>query len=158
MQPETLKPLAQVILGYLGSYTWTILLQLVSTAQLTQAYKPFSFKKWKKDQEKKGLKERYNRYTDPFMIPVDRSVGNFIEWQIPFLSTLVLNAALNGPRDIWVGWIYVAIKFLYPVFALMGGLDHGKVVVTRPLIFLSTVPGYGVLMYYSWKILGAVLA
>jgi hypothetical protein len=99
-----------------------------------------------------GSKEKYNRFTDPIMLASDRSVGNFIEWQGIFLSLFWVNAILTG-KEMYLGWVYVGIRFLYPFLALAGGVTTKG---PQPLIFVATVPGYVVLGRLSYLIYQAL--
>ncbi|KAJ3402890.1 hypothetical protein HDV05_008192 [Chytridiales sp. JEL 0842] len=98
---------------------------------------------------------KLDRYNHPSMIVADRVVGNFLEWQMAFLVPFWLNAALRGGQDIWVGWIFVASRVIYPFLAVWGkGVTAAG---PQPVILLTTVPGYFVMMYYSYQIFMAVV-
>ncbi|KAJ3312895.1 hypothetical protein HDV04_002552 [Boothiomyces sp. JEL0838] len=143
MNELVFREASKVTLAYIGSFIFTIGIQVA-----------FKVKSVKNHQQlkKTGSKEKYDRYQDEIMIPVDRSVGNFMEWQGSFILLFWMNAYLRG-QDIWVGWIYVAVRMVYPLLALAGGVSRKG---AQPLIFLTTVPGYAVLSYYGYQIYKAL--
>ncbi|KAJ3318006.1 hypothetical protein HDV06_000999 [Boothiomyces sp. JEL0866] len=139
MNNKVFREASKVTLGFVGTFLFTIGVQV--------AYKVKSFLNHK-ELKKAGSKEKYDRYKDEIMVPVDRSVGNYIEWQGAFVLLFWMNAYLRE-KDIWVGWIYVGVRMVYPLLALAGGVSRKG---AQPLIFLTTIPGYGVLSYYAYQI------
>ncbi|KAI8897740.1 hypothetical protein BC833DRAFT_592512 [Globomyces pollinis-pini] len=101
----------------------------------------------------KDSKLKFNRYDSQDMLAVDRSIGNFNEWKVSFLALFWINAYLNG-TDLWYGWIYVFIRVIYPILAhFFNGITAKGV---APQMFISTVPGYFVLIVYGVRIANAV--
>jgi len=87
----------------------------------------------------------FNRWysTYPPMLNADRTVANTIEQGIPFLVSLWLYAIfVDATYATILGFAYVAVRSIYP-------LVWGR----PPWLFLSTVPGYGIV----WYMLGAVV-
>jgi len=145
MRDETFKEAAKITFWFVGSFVWTVLFQV--------AYKARSILMFRRRKSQGEFKEKFDRYNDPEMLPVDRSVGNFLEWQLVFMALFWLNALLTG-RDLWVGWIYVFVRFLYPILALLrNGISRRG---PAPHMFLATLPGYGVLIYYAYLIYNAL--
>lgn len=136
---NALKEASSVTLGFFGAFLINIGYQL---------YAKFPAIKEFQKAKKAGSKEKFNRYTSEILLAADRSVGNFVEWQGIFLSLFWANAALTG-QEIWIGWIYVGIRILYPFLAHFGGIT---VAGAKPIIFLSTVPGYAVLFRLAYNI------
>jgi len=71
-----------------------------------------------------------------------------IEWMGPFLVSFWVAAhvvpASQAATVINGGWAYVALRILYPLLALNGGLTQKG---ARPFIFFSTMPAYAILTY-----------
>ncbi|KAF0683255.1 Aste57867_24687 [Aphanomyces stellatus] len=138
---EVLREAGRVMLGYAASFFFAIVMQLSAKIRAVQ--------KFKKDKAAGTTKEKFNRYTSDTMLAGDRSVGNFIEWQGLFLVLFWTNVLVAGAQDVWLGWVYVGSRFLYPILAQLGGIKQGG---PMPLIFLATVPGYYVLFHYTYLI------
>ncbi|KAJ3274284.1 hypothetical protein HDV01_003128 [Terramyces sp. JEL0728] len=139
MNDQVFKEASRVTLGFVGSFLFTVAIQVGYKARSIINHKEL---------KKAGSKELYDRYKDEIMVPVDRAVGNYLEWQGAFLLLFWMNAYLRG-TDIWVGWIYVGVRMAYPMLALLGGVTRKG---AQPLIFLTTLPGYGILSYYGYQI------
>ncbi|CAK4648337.1 unnamed protein product [Aphanomyces euteiches] len=147
--PMTMDPIfaqrateaGRVTLGYAAAFLFNIVIQVRG--------KVVSIQKFKKAKAAGLTKEAYNRYTCDIMLAADRSVGNFVEWQGIFLSLFWTNAVVAGGKEIWLGWVYVAIRFLYPILAHSGGTKKSGI---TPLIAVATVPGYYVLLRYMYLI------
>jgi hypothetical protein len=107
-----LKEASKVTLGFAGAFLANIGYQLYAKVP--------AFKAFQKAKEA-GSKEKSNRYTSDILLAADRSVGNFVEWQGIFLSLFWANAALTG-EEIWLGWVYVGIRIVYPLLAHFGGI------------------------------------
>ncbi|KDO20202.1 hypothetical protein SPRG_13456 [Saprolegnia parasitica CBS 223.65] len=135
---------AKVTLAYAGAFLFNILIQVVGKVRSIRAFKALK--------AATSTKERYNRYTSDVLIAADRSVGNFVEWQGVFLSLFWANALVTG-NEIELGYVYVAIRLLYPILAHAGGVTQAG---PRPLIFLATVPGYYVLARYAYLLYQAL--
>ncbi|RLO11273.1 hypothetical protein DYB28_010072 [Aphanomyces astaci] len=116
------------MLGYVASFLFAIVMQAVS--------KFSAMNRHKKDKADEKSKERFNRYTSDRMLAGDRSVGNFVEWQGAFLVLFWTNIVVAGAKEVWLGWVYVGIRFLYPVLAYLGGVKQGG---AQPLILLATL-------------------
>ncbi|ETW03154.1 hypothetical protein H310_05573 [Aphanomyces invadans] len=136
---------ARVMLGYVASFLFAIVMQVFS--------KLSAMKQHKKDKASGASKERFNRYTSDLMLAGDRSVGNFVEWQGAFLVLFWTNIVAAGAKEVWLGWVYVGIRFAYPILAYLGGIKQSG---AQPLIFLATLPGYYVLFRYMYLIYVAV--
>eukprot|EP01116_Phalansterium_solitarium_P003159 TRINITY_DN1381_c0_g1_i1.p1 TRINITY_DN1381_c0_g1~~TRINITY_DN1381_c0_g1_i1.p1 ORF type:complete len:152 (-),score=46.88 TRINITY_DN1381_c0_g1_i1:91-546(-) len=94
----------------------------------------------------------YNRYDtsrDLTLHVADRIVGNYVEWASVFLATFWLCVIVTG-QGLVEGWIYVIARALYPLLAFYGGVTLQG---AKPLIFLSTVPGYGCLISLFLRLL-----
>lgn len=141
MQETVLKEAARISLYYVLSFLFTV---------GYQGYLKFSAMAEHKGNN--ATRKPFERYGHVKILAGDRSVGNFLEWMGPFLILFWLNAFLNGTY-VYMGWVYVASRFLYPILAGLGGI---KASGPRPLIFLATLPGYVVLIFYLvqlWKYL-----
>ncbi|MFT5686586.1 MAG: hypothetical protein ACI8RZ_007542, partial [Myxococcota bacterium] len=90
--------------------------------------------------------EKFDRYfgQDRQMLAVDRVQLNMLEHMPPFLVLLWLHAVFVGPTGATVaGTIYLLARGAYPL--LIGGrLGRG----VKASIFISTLPGYLVLVYF----------
>ncbi len=119
-----------------------------------QLKQKFSARAHAEAEAKKGEKplNSYNRYSDTLILAGDRAVGNFLEWQVAFLSLFWLNAALTG-TNVWVGWVFIGARALYLVFAKSAIRPQG----IKPHLLLATVPGYLVLFFYIYTVTRAVL-
>ena len=133
-----LKSTAEVILGYTGVFTLLVMIQLQHKVRVMRAHR---------DAKKSGAETKpFDRYSseDAGLLAADRAVGNFVEWAPSFLALFVTHQAVV-PAELdgafW-GWVYVAARCAYPFLAMGGGITRAG---ARPLIFLSTVPGYIVL-------------
>lgn len=100
--------------------------------------------------------EKFDRYytQDRRMLAADRIQLNTLEHMPPFLTLLWLNAVFVGTGGATVaGALYVAARAVYPF--LMGG-RLGRAI--RPRIFLSTMVGYLVILWYcatlAWGMFG----
>merc|ERR1719162_1619180 len=72
----------------------------------------------------------------------NRAVANTLEQAIPFLTLMWLEALFVNARTAQIlGWIYVAARFLYPVFYGFYGAFTNAVEV-------SVQPGYIIIFYY----------
>jgi uncharacterized membrane protein YecN with MAPEG domain len=143
---EFIKAHAKVMLGYTSVFTCAVLLQLYMKVN---SIKQFKQMKKKLAAEGKDVSElQYNRYSDTALMVADRIVGNFNEWAPSFIVLFGTNVAL-GNDVVTLGWSYVALRFMYPILALSGGLNTTG---ARPLIFAATMPMYGVLTLLGMKI------
>ncbi|KAF0690656.1 Aste57867_17962 [Aphanomyces stellatus] len=131
---------AQVTLGYAGAFLFNIFMQVHGKITAVRQFRAA---------KAAGGAGKYNRYTSNLMLAADRSVGNFVEWQGTFLALFWTNALVAGGKEIWLGWVYVAARVLYPLLARAGAIKKQGV---TPLIFFSTVPGYYVLLRYMYLI------
>lgn len=99
--------------------------------------------------------ETFDRYfgQDRTMLAADRVQLNMLEHMPPFLALLWLHAVLVSPSSATIaGGIYVLTRSTYP---LLIGERMGRDV--RALVFLATVPGYLVLIYFGAALLWAIL-
>ncbi|ETW00876.1 hypothetical protein H310_07396 [Aphanomyces invadans] len=132
---------AQVTLGYAGAFFFNIAMQVYG--------KVTDLRQFQMAKAAGTIKTKYNRYASDGMLAADRSVGNFVEWQGTFLALFWTNAVVAGGKELWLGWVYVVVRMLYPILAQRGALKkHG----VTPLIFVATVPGYYVLLRYMYLI------
>ena len=80
-----------------------------------------------------------------FALNADRTVGNMMEQSLPFLVSLWLHAIfVDIGSAAQLGWIWLLFRAIYPVVFARG----------VPLLFLSTVPGYSILVllcYPLWQ-------
>jgi len=88
------------------------------------------------------------------MLPVDRTIGNLLEWALPFLGMFWMSMILTDGATITTGWVYVAARCLYPIAAMNGGI--GSVGAKAPIL-IATVPGYIALVMLSAQTIGALL-
>jgi hypothetical protein len=98
----------------------------------------------------KPMKE-FNRYTHPGMFLADRAVGNFLEWQSVFLPLFWLNAILCRDQ-IWLGWIWVVGRTMYPFISKIGLNEKGP----KPVQLVATLPSYVLFAYYGIRIYQAL--
>ena len=103
--------------------------------------------KYSLDAEYKARGEKFDRYfgEDRRMLAADRMQLNMLEQLPPFVVLLWVTALFVGPM--WAtagGVVYVASRALYP-FAMGSRLGRG----VRALLFLSTGPGYLVILYFT---------
>lgn len=99
-------------------------------------------------------KEHFDRYHDKRMLPYDRTVGNFVEWAVPFLCLFWISMIISNGATLMWGWVYVAARALYPVMAVHKGI--GTVGAKGP-IMLATVPAYVALVSCSIPIVKTLL-
>ena len=149
MDKEAIRAHAKVLVGYSAAFTFAVLLQLKIKKGVAREFKAKKKAMTDAGQDVKDL--RYNRYTDedPLLKAADRGVGNFVEWAPAFLSLFLANAAVTGDAT-KLGWAYVALRVLYPILAVNGGISLAG---AKPLIYLSTVPMYIVLTLLSVGVL-----
>jgi hypothetical protein len=81
---------------------------------------------------------KYYNSRDMMALAGDRCVGNFMEQAIIFLPLLWMHAVFVDPSQSFTicAW-YTAFRSYYPITFF----------VRVPVIFLSTIPGYGILIY-----------
>lgn len=88
------------------------------------------------------------------MLPVDRTIGNLLEWALPFLGMFWMSMILTDGATITTGWVYVAARCVYPIAAMNGGI--GSIGAKAPIL-IATVPGYIALVMLSTQTIGALL-
>eukprot|EP00282_Hemiselmis_andersenii_P024530 CAMPEP_0172001486 /NCGR_PEP_ID=MMETSP1041-20130122/2899_1 /TAXON_ID=464988 /ORGANISM="Hemiselmis andersenii, Strain CCMP439" /LENGTH=254 /DNA_ID=CAMNT_0012655137 /DNA_START=63 /DNA_END=827 /DNA_ORIENTATION=- len=132
---------AGVLAGSLGEYFGVVRVTLAYFVMyyvfiLTQAFNRIKVIRQKKKAEKEGRKV-VPVSQDKGQMRWDRTVGNTLEQQNPFLWGLWLNALFVGPGTAeMLGWAYVICRLFYPfVFPL-----------SRPLLYTSTFPNYWVII------------
>lgn len=103
----------------------------------------------------KKKKERYERSKDLTLIPIDRTVGNLLEWALPFLGFFWMSVVLTNGATVTAGWVYVAFRALYPFLAIFqrGVGAEGA----RTPILLATVPAYIALGWMAYAAIKATL-
>ncbi|GBF90975.1 hypothetical protein Rsub_03830 [Raphidocelis subcapitata] len=108
--------------------------------------------------ERKALKAKkhFDRYTDPRMRPLDRAVGNLLEWLPVFLGLFWLSIAL-GADTVMLGWAYVIGRVFYCVLAY-SGQGISRTVGAKAPILLATVPMYAVLGMLGREVFTRALA
>jgi hypothetical protein len=81
---------------------------------------------------------KYYNSRDTIALAGDRCVGNFGEQAILFLPLLWMHAVFVDPSQSFAicAW-YTAFRSYHPIMFFL----------PLPMIFLSTIPGYGILMY-----------
>mmetsp|Transcript_46084 Transcript_46084/g.99850 ORF Transcript_46084/g.99850 Transcript_46084/m.99850 type:complete len:142 (+) Transcript_46084:2-427(+) len=97
--------------------------------------------------------QRYYNASNPLVLKWDRAVGNMHEQMGPFLTTLWLYSRFVDP--IWgarLGWVYVAGRATWPI--LYQNTWIGK---PRIKILLSTVPNYGIIGFFGFESVRAML-
>ena len=107
------------------------------------------------DAEYRARGERLDRYfnEDRVLLAADRTQLNMLEHMPVFLSLLWVNAVFVSPLEATIaGGIYVAARAAYP-FVMGPRLGRG---VKGP-IFLSTAPGYAVMLFLMVRPLVAAL-
>lgn len=106
--------------------------------------------------EKENRDAKFNRYasSDSMLIGADRAVGNFLEWAPTFLTMFWLALYYGEEKAVLPGYLYVALRFLYVVLVSQGGITrYGP----RKTILFSTIPMYGVLIYFLYLVVPAIL-
>lgn len=100
-------------------------------------------------------KEKYERAKDLTLLPIDRSVGNLLEWALPFLGFFWSSMILTNGATLYAGWAYVAFRALYPFVAVLkrGVGAEGA----RAPILVATVPAYIALMVMATAAIRATL-
>jgi len=151
MDAATLRAGARVMVAYSGAFVFAVLVQVAAKVRVARAFREAK-KRGDADKEAK-----FNRYAvethDDGMIAGDRAVGNLLEWAPWFITLFWTHLAVAGPDALPWGWAYVGLRFAYPVLAQMGGVTR---LGARPLITLSTVPGYLALVRLAWGIVREV--
>lgn len=103
----------------------------------------------------KAKDKRFNRYTDERMLAIDRSVGNLLEWSVPFLAIFWLSMLLTDGATLRAGWVYVGFRALYPLLAVFGrGVGT---IGPKPIILAATVPTYAALIAMTVPTVKALL-
>ena len=99
--------------------------------------------------------QQYERPRDLALIPYDRTVGNLIEWALPFLGFFWISIILTHGATANVAWFYVACRALYPFVAVgLGGVAYEG---PRPIIITVTWPAYGALIMMAVSAIKALL-
>jgi uncharacterized membrane protein YecN with MAPEG domain len=104
----------------------------------------------------KAKKQHFDRYTDPRMRPLDRVVGNTLEWLPIFLGLFWLSALL-GADCITLGWAYVLCRVFYAGL-VYGGWGISKTTGAKFPILLATVPCYVILGKLAAQVFSRALA
>lgn len=100
-------------------------------------------------------KEKYERAKDLSLLPYDRTVGNLMEWALPFLGFFWMSMILTNGATVTAGWAYVVARAFYPFAAIyMRGVAGDG---ARPPILLATVPAYIALGFLAIPTIRAVL-
>ena len=142
---QLMKASARVMLGYISAFVLAVLVQVVAKVNFIR----------KRNSKKTDDEEPFNRYSnnDDFLLAADRAVGNFVEWAPAFLTLYWTHIAVAGDCTT-TGWLYVGARLLYPFVAVLGGI---RLSGARPIIYLSTVPGYFVLLKLAYGIVLALV-
>lgn len=100
-------------------------------------------------------KEKYERAKDLTLLPFDRTVGNLLEWALPFLGFFWTSMILTDGSTLTAGWVYVAFRALYPFVAIFkrGVGAEGA----RAPILAVTVPAYIALIIMGTAAIRATL-
>lgn len=96
--------------------------------------------------------KHFDRYTDPRMRPLDRVVGNTLEWMPVFLGLFWLSLALQEDT-IRLGWAYVGFRALYCTI-VYSGKGISKTTGAKAPIIIATAPAY----YCLYRLAAAVLS
>ncbi len=85
--------------------------------------------------------------TDKLAVTADRTVGNLVEQSIPFLAALWMHAVFVSPSSAAAyGWAYLLCRAFYPIVFYLG----------VPYLFISTIPGYVIIVRLVWACYAAV--
>jgi hypothetical protein len=149
-----LRDAARVTLAYLIVFVLSIGLQVYGKVVAIKAHKKAKAEA-ASSVSGASMPAPFNRYspTDATLLAADRVVGNFLEWAPAFLGLFWLSIVFAG-KGIEVGWLYVALRVVYAVLAVNGGLAPSG---ARPLIFVATVPMYCVLSVLAYNVFLAVM-
>ena len=134
---EKFAPVIWVTLTYIGVYYAFLVNVLRVKVRVVQACKS------------QGV--RFDRYTsvDPQLRAADRIQLNTLEHMPAFLSLLWLHAAVIDPSQAaTLGWLYVALRILYPFFV---GAQLSENIRRRVLI--NTFSGYLILMSMAGSVI-----
>ena len=72
-----------------------------------------------------------------------RVQGNMLEQSVPFLASLALHAVLvDATKAAQLGWLWLLSRAIYPFVFAKG----------PPLLFVSTLPGYGFIGALLWPV------
>jgi hypothetical protein len=93
---------------------------------------------------------KYGKYSKGARMRVaDRTVGNYLEQSVPFLTSLWLHAAFVSPVNAAaIGWCWIAARFVYP-WAYKRPF---------PAVFVSTLPSYACNIYLLGEVVRSVVA
>ena len=128
----------RVLLGYVCLFSCFLMAQ--------SAIKFYAFSRIKMEQKKKGSHQksisfRSVKYGDDgrkyHTLTADRCVGNFMEQGPLFLILFTLNSIFTDTQSASVlGWMWLLTRSYYPFV-----FEYGA-----PVLFLSTMPGYFILV------------
>lgn len=138
---EKFAPVIWVTLVYVGVYYAFLVNVLRVKVRIVQACKS------------QGI--RFDRYSsvDPQLRAADRVQLNTLEHMPTFLTLLWLHAAVIDPSQAAdFGWIYVALRILYPFFL---GAELGENIRRR--VLLNTFSGYLILVTMAGSVIYGVL-
>ena len=71
-----------------------------------------------------------------------------------FLGLFWLSIIVTEGKTVIYGWVYVALRVLYAILAMSGGIIAAGV---EKKILLATFPAYGVLIYLAVSVVSATL-
>jgi len=132
--PSDLGATALSTTGWIGVYYAFLFLQSYTANRAWLAAARESKRKGERPKPLSAFK--YGSAGGEAQLAADRTVGNMLEQGLPFLSALWAHACLlDARRAATLGWVYVATRVLYPAVFNPRRLN----------IFLSTLPGYGVI-------------
>ena len=86
---------------------------------------------------------KYGTEGGRYTLTGDRTVGNMLEQSVPFLASLALHAVLvDATKAAQLGWLWLLSRAIYPFVFAKG----------PPLLFVSTLPGYGFIGALLWPV------
>jgi hypothetical protein len=80
--------------------------------------------------------------TDERLYPLNRLVGNLLEWSVVFLPLFWVVLVATQGASLWLGWVYIAARSWYFVLVCNGAIRTSG---PRTIILTATVPAYCVL-------------
>lgn len=129
-----------------GTVAYVLFYQLVFL-QFQSYSKFYLYAKGKSDDKKIRLNDVKYYSKDKLALVGDRTVGNFVEQAIIFLPLYWLHALFVDPHmALPICGVYLATRSYYPIVFMM----------RFPSLLLSTVPGYCVVLYMTYRLITEV--
>ena len=111
----------------------------------SQSYRTFNFSHKQATEGKTTslAKIKYSTDGGRYTLTGNRTVGNMLEQSVPFLASLALHAVLvDAAKAAQLGWLWLLSRAIYPFVFAKG----------PPLLFVSTLPGYGFIGALLWPV------